>query len=261
MKPDKVDQDLLNPAVNGTRHVLKSAEQTPSVKRVVLTSSAYALVTDAADCYDAPNGVVNEEVWNTTASRTYNPYAYSKVLAEQEAWKIAKAQSSYKLVVVNRGWVMGPGLKVHPTSESYQFMKSLGDGTFKSGMPKIGVFLVDVRDVAKTHLAAAFTEKAEGRYICVGHNSTTFDFATMLAEKYPNFALPKSAPPKLLVYLLAPYLGMERNQVWRGINYLSTFDNSKSKQDLGIEYRPMEETFPEMFQQMIDDGLISAPQQ
>ena len=257
--PEKIDEVLFTPALDGTRNVLKSAEQTSSVKRVVLTSSCYAIATDAADCYDVPNQTVTEETWNTTASRTHNPYAYSKVLAEQEAWKIAKAQSSYQLVVVNPAWVFGPGLKTHPTSESYKFMKLLGDGAFKSGAPKMGCFVVDVRDVAQAHVAAAFTENAEGRYICCGHNTSIFEFASTLTTKFPDFDLPTSSPPKWLVWLLAPYIGLSRTQAWRGIDYIPTLDNSKSKTDLGMDYRPMDETFPDMFQQMIDENMIAAP--
>ena len=64
---------------------------------------------DAADCAMPPaNGNVTEEIWKTTASRTHNPYAYSKVVAEKEAWKMADAQSHYKLVVIPPGWVFAP---------------------------------------------------------------------------------------------------------------------------------------------------------
>ena len=51
------------------------------------------MATDAADTFDEPDNVVNESTWDNTASKDYNPYAYSKVLAEKEAWKIAEGQS------------------------------------------------------------------------------------------------------------------------------------------------------------------------
>ena len=258
--PDKVDEMLLEPAVKGTQNVLESVSKTPTVKRVVLTSSCYATITDAADCLDAPNGVVTEDCWNTTASRTYTPYAYSKVLAEKEAWKIADAQSQYKLVVINPAWVFGPGLKTHPTSESYGFLKLMGDGTFKGGAPSLGVMVVDVRDVAKAHVAAAFVEEAEGRYIICGHNTTVLAFGKILAEKFPDFPLPKSSVPKFVLWLIAPFVGMTRRGVWRGVNYVPNLDNSKSVKDLKMEYHSMEETYPDMFQQMIDAGMITAPE-
>mmetsp|Transcript_19323 Transcript_19323/g.24935 ORF Transcript_19323/g.24935 Transcript_19323/m.24935 type:complete len:356 (+) Transcript_19323:81-1148(+) len=257
---DKLDEVLFGPAVKGTTNVLNSVSKTPTVKRVVVTSSCFALLTDAADCKKAPNGVITEEIWNTTASRTYNSYAYSKVLAEKEAWKIADAQSQYKLVVVNPGWVMGPGLKVHETSESYQIIKMVGDGSFKTGAPDMGSFIVDVRDVAKAHLAAAYEENAEGRYICVGHNTSLFAFTQTLIPKYgAEYPLPTSMAPWLLLWLIGPAIGMPRKTVWRGCGHKPNLDNSKSIKDLKMTYRPMEETFPEMFQQMIDGGMIPTP--
>ena len=253
---EQVQQKLLDPALKGTANVLDSVAQTPSVKRVVLTSSCYAVATDAVDTLEAPGGVANEEVWNSTASVDYNPYAYSKVLAEKEAWKMADAQSQYKLVVVNPAWVFGPGLKVHPTSESFGFLKMLGDGSMKSGCPDIGCYVVDVRDVATAHVRAAFTEQASGRYIVCGHNTSVLKFAKATADAYPDYPLPKSGFPKLIVWLLAPYIGMTRRQIWRGVGYTSTIDNSKSKKELGMEYRPITETFPDMFAQMIEGGMI-----
>ena len=63
-------RELVDPAVQGTRTVLESANAVESVKRVVLTSSCAAIYSDAADCAEAPGGRLTEDVWNTTASLT-----------------------------------------------------------------------------------------------------------------------------------------------------------------------------------------------
>ena len=42
-----------------------------------------------------------EAHWNTTSSLDHAPYAYSKTLAEREAWRIHDAQDRWRLVVVN----------------------------------------------------------------------------------------------------------------------------------------------------------------
>eukprot|EP00121_Abeoforma_whisleri_P008171 Awhi_evm1s7491 len=52
MNPKDVEKDLLEPAVNGTEYVLESVAKTPSVKRVVLTSSVYAVASDPQDTLD-----------------------------------------------------------------------------------------------------------------------------------------------------------------------------------------------------------------
>ena len=85
-------KELVDPAQLGTRNVLEEANRTPSVKRVVLTSSCAAIYGDNIDMQKTPNGVFTEEIWNTSSSLTHNAYSYSKPVAEKEAWKIADAQ-------------------------------------------------------------------------------------------------------------------------------------------------------------------------
>ena len=51
---------------------------------------------------------------------------------------------------------MGPFLNgQNETSESFKILKQIGDGTFKKWIPKMGIGLVDVRDVANAHFLAA----------------------------------------------------------------------------------------------------------
>jgi len=100
---DPVKQ-LIEPAQLGTRNVLEQAKQTPSVKRVVLTSSCAAIYGDNADLEKTPRGVFTEEIWNTSSSVDHQAYSYSKTLAEREAWEIAGTQDRWDLVTVNPAW-------------------------------------------------------------------------------------------------------------------------------------------------------------
>jgi nucleoside-diphosphate-sugar epimerase len=86
-------RELVDPALLGTRNVLAEADRTPSVRRIVLTSSCAAIYGDNIDVAKAPGGVLTEEVWNTSSSLAHQPYSYSKTLAEREAWRIAGAQA------------------------------------------------------------------------------------------------------------------------------------------------------------------------
>ena len=71
----------------------------------------YAVCVDAQDTHDVEK--CDESCWNTQASKDYNPYAYSKVLAEKAAWEFVKEDSiKYNLVVINPSFVMGPGAYV-----------------------------------------------------------------------------------------------------------------------------------------------------
>lgn len=250
-------RDLVDPAVEGTRTVLESADRTDTVRRVVLTSSVAAIYTDAADSVDAPGGQITEDVWNTTATLDYEPYNLSKTLAEKKAWEIAGAQGRWDLVVINPSLVVGPGMTRRPTSESFAIVTQLADGTMRVGAPRLSIGAVDVRDVAQAHLAAAYLPDAAGRHIVSGHSTTILDLGLALREKYgKSYPLPSRALPKRLLWLVAPFVGQSRKFVWRSVDIPFRVDNSKSREALGLTYRPLQESMEDMFASMIDAGYF-----
>ena len=224
-------KDLLEPAEKGTANVLLTANKVESVKRVVVTSSCAAIYSDASDCAKAPNGTLNESIWNTTASEHYQPYSYSKTIAEKKAWEIAQAQSRWDLVTINPSFVMGPSLNTQSnTSESFKVLKQIGDGIFKGGAPRLGIGVVDVRDVAEAHFQAGFNPEAKGRYITSAHNTDLFEMTQQLRPKYePSFALPKSSLPKWLIVLLGPLMdkSMNRKMLRNNVGHPFKADHSK----------------------------------
>lgn len=249
---------LIDPALNGTTNVLNAANQTDSVKRVVVTSSCAAIYTDAIDTQNAPDGWLTEDVWNTTASLEYQPYAYSKTLAERAAWQIAEKQDRWTLVTVNPSLVLGPAIGGNPTSESFNMMRQAGDGTLRLGAPRYGMGVVDVRDLAQAHLAAGFLADANGRNIISGHDTSLFDFLLPLQDRFgKDYPLPKSAMAKWQIWLLAPFIGVSRKSVTDSVNVPWKADNSKSKRELGTTYRPLKDTVEDMFQYMIDAGYFT----
>ncbi len=253
-------KDLIDPAVLGTQNVLESANQTPSVKRVVVTSSCAAIYTDASDCASAPNGTLTEEVWNTTASVNYQPYSYSKLLAEKKAWEMCKEQSQWDLVTINPSLVLGPALNMGAvTSESFNIMKQMGDGTMKAGAPKMGIGLVDVRDVAEAHFQAGFNPNAKGRFITSAHNTDFLDMALTLQNDFGGkYPLPKKPLPKWLLVMFGPMMNkaFSRKMLRNNINVEWKADNSKIKKELGIAFKPMKETMVDTFQAMIDHKMV-----
>ena len=85
-------RNLVTPALEGTRNVLAGVKETPSVTRVVLTSSTAAMYGDAVDIKGYPGRILTKTCWNTTSSAGHQPYPYSKTLAEKEAWRLAAGQ-------------------------------------------------------------------------------------------------------------------------------------------------------------------------
>jgi dihydroflavonol-4-reductase len=249
-------KDLVDPAVLGTRNVLGQADNSPDVTRVVLTSSCAAIYSDAADCANAPGGVLTEAIWNTRASLKHQPYSLSKTLAEREAWKVAEAQSQWDMVVVNPSLVIGPALNANPTSETFNLVRQLGDGKMKMGAPRFGFGAVDVRDVARAHVAAAYVPQANGRNIISGHNTDLVELSATLIEKYGDrYPIPRKAMPKWLVWLLGPIIGgISRKTVSLNVDVPWRADNSKGVAELGMSYRPLRDTMEDMFASMIEQG-------
>ena len=259
MKVEDPTKDLIEPAVHGTENVLTAVNDTPSVKRVVLTSSVVAMKTDAADADEAPGGVLNEDAWNRTATLATSPYPLSKTMAEQKAWVMAGSQSRWSMATIHPGLVVGPGLKYHASSTSYQLVKQLADGTMKTGVPNLALSAVDVREVAHAHVAAAYLPEASGRYIVNAMDTTFPEMANMLRDKFgADYPIPASTVPKLLVWMVAPYLpgGLTREYISRNVDRGGKMDNTKSIRELGLEYRPVKESMEEMMQQMIDAGVF-----
>lgn len=255
-------KELIDPAVKGTENVLNAANESGTVKRVVVTSSCAAMYSDATDTLNEPAGMLTENSWNKTASLDYQPYSYSKTLAEKKAWEIANNQDEWDLVTINMSLVMGPPLNpLETTSESFTLLKQMGDGTFKSGAPKLGIGVVDVRDVADAHFNAGFNPSAHGRCITSGHATNFFDMAQTLLPKFgAHFPIPKGVAPKFLLMLFGPFINkaLTRRFIRNNVNVVWKADNSKIQKELGITFKPLAETMIDGFQSLVDAGVLKA---
>jgi len=251
------NEALVRPAVEGTRNVLEAANRTPSVRRVVLTSSVSAIYGDNIDARGLPGNLLDETHWNTSSTVDHNPYQYSKVAAEQEAWRMQKAQSRWDLVTINPGMVFGPALTRLSKSASIDTLVSMGDGRLKTGVPDLTYGVVDVRDVARAHMLAAFKPDAEGRYLVVAGETTMLEMARILRDRFGNaYPFPRMTVPKAVVWAIGPLMGpVTRKFISNNVGYPVRFDNQRSL-TLGLGYRDIGQTLEAHFQQVIDDGLV-----
>jgi len=62
--------------------------------------------------------------------------------------------------------------------------------------------------------------------------------------------------PKWLLKLIGPSQGLSRDFIQKNVGYPVAFDNSKSKQALGIQYRDLLSTFKDHIEQLERDKLI-----
>jgi len=145
--------------VDGTRDLLKLAREA-KVRRVVYTSSV------ATMHFHRDGTVVNEDTPVTLADMVGH-YKRSKFQAEQQA--IAAAQDGQQVIILNPTTPIGPN-DAKPTPTGRIFVDFL-NRKFPAYMDT-GLNLVDVAEVAHTHVAALATGAPGRRYILGGENLT-----------------------------------------------------------------------------------------
>ncbi len=238
--------------MEGTKNVLGAVNKAESVKAVVLTSSVAAMYGDSQDLANTPDGKFTEDDWNTTSSADHLPYSYSKTLAEKTAWDMHDAQRRWTLSTINPAFILGPSKTPRGDSESIRFIRDMLGGVFKMGAPPLCFGVVDVRDVAKAHVEAAIRPDAGGRYILVADSKTFLEMSQILRKRLSDeYPFPKRLIPKFLLYLAGPSQGFSWKYISANAGYLVDFDNTRSREHLGIDYTPVEDTLVQHAEQQI----------
>lgn len=245
--PEKIkdgQRDMVDPALIGTRNVLAGIGRTPSVERLVFTSTVGAIFGDYADVRDMEGQILSARYFNSSSTVENNPYHYAKTVAERAAWDAEAGQDRWRMVSVNPGLILGPSLAPASESGSLFLLEELFKGYFFYGAPDFSFTTVDVRDVADAHIAAAEKPDAQGRYILAAETMTSFhEMSRIIRTRYPRgLRIPRTALPHWPVRVLGPAFGLTQDYIRGHLGIRFRVDNSRSVNDLGISYRPVEET-------------------
>ncbi|EFJ20696.1 hypothetical protein SELMODRAFT_228519 [Selaginella moellendorffii] len=188
-------EDVLVPAITGTRNVLKACAQ-ERIKRVIVTSSAAAVMFD-------PNRpaerIVDESCWSDTdyCKKLKQWYLLAKTESEKLAWSLSK-EYGLDLITICPSYVFGPMLQ--PTlNSSSAVLKALVDG-HESSYRDSSIPVVDVRDVSKAHILAMDKEEASGRYLCVERVVSNSEIIKILRAKFPQLSYPKECVAETSVW-------------------------------------------------------------
>ncbi|KAL0460954.1 UNVERIFIED_CONTAM: Cinnamoyl-CoA reductase 1 [Sesamum latifolium] len=180
-------EELIDPALKGTLNVLGSCAKTPSIKRVVLTSSVAAVAYNGKP--RTPEVVVDESWWsNPELCREMQQwYVLSKTLAEDAAWKFVK-EKGIDMVTINPAMVIGPLLQPTLNTSSAAILNLInGAETY----PNSTFGWINVKDVANAHILAYENPSANGRYCLVESVAHFSEVMKILRELYPSFKLPE----------------------------------------------------------------------
>jgi dihydroflavonol-4-reductase len=145
--------------VEGTRDLLRMAREA-GVPRFVYTSSV-------ATMHFRTDGLVINEDTPVSLKDMVGHYKRSKFMAEQQA--IAAAEDGQKVIILNPTSPIGPN-DAKPTPTGRIFLDFL-NGKFPAYMDA-GLNLVDVAEVARTHVTALTKGEPGRRYILGGENLT-----------------------------------------------------------------------------------------
>lgn len=180
-------EEMVEPAVRGTRYVIDAAAEAGTVRRVVLTSSIGAV---AMDPRREPDAVVDESCWSDLdfCKKTKNWYCYGKAAAERAAWEAAAARG-VDLVVVVPVLVQGPALQPSVNASLMHVLKYL-NGSAKTYANAVQAY-VHVRDAADAHVRVFEAPRAAGRYICADAVLHREDVVRTLRKSFPGYPVPE----------------------------------------------------------------------
>ncbi|MFI9103687.1 NAD-dependent epimerase/dehydratase family protein [Streptomyces fildesensis] len=236
--PDDPDA-MIAPARDGALRVLRSATAA-GVKRVVMTSAANA----ASPTSYATEGVTDETLWTDPQDPTLSPYRRSKTLAEHAAWDfMANAQGSTELTTVLPGAVFGPILTTSNIG-SVGIIGRMVAGSMR-GVPRIGLEIVDVRDLADIHIRAMTSPDAAGqRFLATGEFTWMTQMARTLREGLGAEGLKVSTRqvPDLLVRLVARFRDPSLREITPALGRRNRHSTDKAHRILGWQPRPAQET-------------------
>ncbi|MEM6620418.1 MAG: aldehyde reductase [Pseudomonadota bacterium] len=192
------EDELVRPAVDGTLRAMNAARDA-GVTRVILTSSTVAVTGTRLP---AGRHRYDENDWTDVHSAMTTPYAKSKTLAERAAWSFVREHPEMKLTSINPGLVLGPPLDSR-IGTSLELIERLLAGKDPL-VPRLGLPVVDVRDIAQMHVRALLRDESVGfRFVGAERFMWMTDLAKVLAAEYPDRRVPTRQAPDWLLRLFA----------------------------------------------------------
>lgn len=241
---------LIVPARDGALRVLQAATRA-GVKRVVMTSAANA----ASPASYTEDGVTDETLW-TIDDRKLPAYRRSKTLAEKAVWDfMATYDGPIELTTVLPGAVLGPILSADNVGTTRIVQRMLAGKM--PGTPKIGLEVVDVRDLVDLHIRAMLAPEAAGeRFLGTGEFVWMREIAAALrdglgaqAAKVPTRELPN------FVVRLASITDPSLRALTISLGRRNRHTTAKAERVLGWKPRPAADTVVECARSLIEHGV------
>ncbi|WP_262056608.1 NAD-dependent epimerase/dehydratase family protein [Streptomyces sp. STR69] len=244
---------LIAPARDGALRVLRAATGA-GVRRVVMTSAANA----ASPSSYASEGVTDETLWTDPDDPTLIPYRRSKTLAERAAWDfMSGCDGPTELTTVLPGAVFGPVLTTANLG-SVGIIARMVSGKMP-GVPRIGLEVVDVRDLVDVHIRAMTSPAAAGqRFLATGEFVWMADIARTLRDGLGEHGRTVSTRrlPDFAVRLAARFRDPSLREITPALGRRNRHSTEKARRVLGWEPRPAREAVLDCARSLIAHGAV-----
>jgi dihydroflavonol-4-reductase len=235
--------------VEGSTNCVSAAARA-GLRRIVYTSSAATLgeAKGTVGREDSPH-----RGWFLSA------YERSKFDAERAAFTLA-AREGVELVSLNPSSVQGPGR----ASGTGQVLVLYLGGRLPV-WPEATISLVDIDDCAAGHLLGETRGRPGERYVLSGSTLDTDGLAAAMRQVAPSVSRPKRLPAPVAgvavagVEVVAGLRGKAPRvcrQALRTLTHGHRYDGSKAARELGVRYRPVEETLRRTAAWLVEQGLV-----
>jgi len=240
--------------VEGTDHVIDEALRA-EVARFVFTSSLSGIGV-------TPGVLLNEE---SPVGQVFGAYEASKAEAERHVARAFRERGLPAITLIP-SVILGPG----DQRNAGKFLLSFVNGDFPGTFAEDSMLpLVDVDDVARAHLVAYEKGRVGERYIVSGENRRWGDLIRVAS------AVSGTPVPSRHIGGRALWLASRTGEVWARVSrspprlpaWLADFlltgammDNTKSIRELGLSYRPIDETIRKTIEWFREEGLFAGPE-
>lgn len=246
---------IVEDAVEGTLNVLRAAAQSPTVKKVVLTSSCGAVNEGHQK---EKKKIFDENDWTNLKSKRVLAYHRSKTQAERAAWDFVNESKDvrFKLTVLNPGLVVGPLLQ-NFKGASASIIGYFMDLTMIM-YPSLSIAMVDIDDVAQAHLRAMVYPESDGQRILITSRTLSFkEIARILRKEFgpQGYFVPRMKVPYLLLRVYALFNAKARSAL-KVYGHEEYFDNSKARLILKLEFKDPKQALIDMTYDMIERGML-----
>ncbi|XP_013789278.1 NADPH-dependent methylglyoxal reductase GRE2-like [Limulus polyphemus] len=254
----ETEDDLILPAVEGTKRVLRACAHSGTVKRVVLTSSNAAIHGPSVRVEN--NRVYNEEDWSDPDSPDLNTYGKSKTLAEKTAWEFVdqlEEGKKFELAVINPCITIGPSFSKNASSSVGVVLRLMNKSI--PLIPPVSFSLCDVRDVALAHLRAMVTPEAAGqRHLVANVNIMMKEIACILHNEFaPQGYWISTLTAPYLIFWIASFFHRSLNFILPRCGNIVRYSNERLKNVLRIQPRNINETILDTAYSLLEHGNLS----